>query len=105
MFTYFVRKFIMKTLCALIPSKKGRLALREKFGFGEVFIPLSKSDSFLPHEVLAKITQKSPLEFFTIHKAQANKATNHNENNATIANNANSSTHILFAPPPIRIFS
>ncbi|MGX3010946.1 beta-1,4-N-acetylgalactosaminyltransferase [Helicobacter sp. 23-1044] len=57
----------MKILCALIPSKKGRLALREKFGFGEIFIPLSKSDSFVPSEVLAQISKKSPLDFYALH--------------------------------------
>ena len=67
MFKYFAKKLFMKILCALIPSKKGRLALREKFGFGEIFIPLSKSDSFVPCEVLDAMTQKSPLDFFRIH--------------------------------------
>ena len=71
MLKYFVRKLIMKVLCALIPSKKGRLALREKFGFGEIFIPLSKSDSFVPCEVLDAMTQKSPLDFFRVHNNMA----------------------------------
>lgn len=83
MFQYVIRKFVMKILCALIPSKQGRLALRKKFGFSKQIVSLDESDSFVLRIVLDKIAQKSPLDFLALHRK----------------------VYTYKSPPPIRIHS
>lgn len=67
MFKYIIRRFVMKILCALIPNKQGRLALRKKFGFGKQIVPLDESDSFVSSVILEKLLKKSPLDFLALH--------------------------------------
>lgn len=61
------RKYLIRIICAFIPSKNLRINFRKKYYYGAKIL-CNQVDSFIPKEVVEKVNQTSNEKFIELNK-------------------------------------